>query len=172
MQKEFSYPLTVADLPLSEQKYKIEAGSQDLAFLAQVLKVPEVKNFGAEFFIKPDHDSPILPVKGHIEAELVLQSVVSLENFNKKYNFDFETFFDTKATLQSQKEDGDDWDKDTPEIVINGKINLVDIAIEQLALRLEDYPRIDGEKFYFKPEFDENDHGGHNPFAVLAKLKK
>ena len=172
MQKEFSYPLIVADLGLKEQHYKMQANAANLKFLAEVLQVPEVKSFEAEFVIKPDRKTSILPISGHISAELILQSVVSLDNFVQKYDFDFSTAFDTAATLQSQKEDGDDWDKDTPEIVIDGKIDLGDVAIEQVALRLDDYPRREGEEFYFKPEFDENDRGGENPFAVLAKLKK
>ena len=88
------------------------------------------------------------------------------------YDFDFSTLFDTRATLESQKEDGDDWDKDTPEIVVGGKIDLGDIAVEQVALRLDDYPRKPGEEFSFVSEFDDNDTAAENPFAVLAKLKK
>lgn len=172
MQKEFSYPLTVAELPLSEQRYRLEASSSDLSFFADVLQVREVKYFVADFRIKPDHHSSVLPVSGHIKTELVLQSVISLEDFSRVYDFDFSTLFDTRATLESQKEEGDDWDKDTPEIVVNGKIDLGDIAIEQVALRLDDYPRKAGEEFSFTSEFDEGDTGAENPFAVLAKLKK
>ena len=59
-----------------------------------------------------------------------------------------------------------------PEVVIGGKIDLGDIAIEQIALRLDDYPRKEGEEFSFISEFDEEDDVKNNPFAVLAKLKK
>ena len=172
MQKEFSYPLIVADLPLKEQHYKMSANADNLKFLAEVLQVPEVNMFDAEFSIKPDRQTSLLPITGHIKAELVLQSVISLENFVQNYDFDFATAFDTAATLQSQKEEGDDWDKDTPEIVIGGKIDLGDVAIEQVALRLDDYPRCEGEEFYFEPEFDADAPSGDNPFAVLEKLKK
>lgn len=171
MQKEFSYPLVVADLPLSEQHYHMTASADNLSFLAEILQVPEVKTFDADFYMKPNHNTSILSVKGRIKAQIVLKSVVSLEDFLSEYDFEFSTAFDTKATLQSQKEDGDDWDKDTPEIVIGGKIDLGDIAIEQVALRLDDYPRKEGEIFEFNSEFDE-ESAVENPFAVLAKLKK
>lgn len=172
MQKEFSYPLTVAELPLSEQRYRLEASSSDLSLLARILQVREVKSFTADFRVKPDHHTSVLSVSGHIKAELVLQSVVSLEDFPRLYDFDFATLFDTRATLESQKEDGDDWDKDTPEIVVGGKIDLGDIAVEQVALRLDDYPRKPGEEFSFGSEFDDADAAAENPFAVLARLKK
>ena len=172
MQKEFLYPLTVADLPLSRQHYRLVADADNLSFLTRVLQVPEVKSFAADFYIKPDHNTSILAVSGHIKTDLILQSVISLENFSKLYDFDFETAFDTKATLQQQKEEGDDWDVDTPEIVVDGKIELVNVAIEQIALRLDDYPRREGEEFSFTPDFDTSEKATNNPFAVLAKLKK
>ncbi len=172
MQKEFSYPLIVADLPLSEQHYKMRADDNVKPFLSQVLQVKAVKMFDADFWIKPDRSTSILQINGHIKTELVLQSVVSLEEFTKSYDFDFTTSFDTKATLNSQKEDGDDWDTDTPEIVVDGKIDLGDVAIEQVALRLDYYPRQEGEEFYFKSEFDDDETVGNHPFAALKKLKK
>ena len=52
------------------------------------------------------------------------------------------------------------------------EIDLADIAMEQLALVLEDFPRKDGEVFEFESEFDEETTQKANPFAALAKLKK
>ncbi len=172
MQKEFSYPLTVADMPLNEQHYHMTANEDNLTFLAEVLQIPEVKSLDADFRLKLNHSTNILSITGHIKAEVVQKSVISLETFSTDYDFDFETDYDVKATLASQKEEGDDWDKDMPEVVIGGKIDLGDIAIEQIALRLDDYPRKEGEEFSFVSEFDEEDDVKNNPFAVLAKLKK
>ena len=65
-----------------------------------------------------------------------------------------------------------DFDEEVPDIVEGGKIDLADIAMEQLALVLDDFPRRDGEVFEFKSEFDEETTARPNPFAVLAALKK
>ena len=59
-----------------------------------------------------------------------------------------------------------------PDVVIGGQIDLGDIVIEQIALKLDDYPRKPGEVFCFESEFDEDDESANNPFAALAKLKK
>lgn len=171
MQKEFSYPLIVEDLPQTEQRYKMLATAGNLQYVAKILQVPEVKFLEATFIVKNNHRNSILNVSGHIKTSLTIQSVVSLENFQQDYNFDFSTDFDTKATLDSQKENEDEWNKEIPEIVIDGKIDLGDIAIEQIALKLDNYPRISGETFVFKPDFDVNDKPD-NPFAALSKLKK
>ena len=49
---------------------------------------------------------------------------------------------------------------------------LADIAIEQIALNLEDYPRAEGEVFDGALYGDSEEPKKENPFAVLAKLKK
>ncbi len=171
MQKEFSLPLIVEDLPQTEKHYKMTATAENLQYVAKILQIPEANFLEATFVVKNNHRSSILNVSGHIKAKLTMQSVISLENFQQDFDFDFSTDFDTKATLDSQKEDEDDWDKEIPEIVIDGKIDLGDIAIEQIALKLDNYPRISGETFSFKPDFDVNEKPD-NPFAALSKLKK
>ncbi|MBR1648116.1 MAG: DUF177 domain-containing protein [Alphaproteobacteria bacterium] len=172
MQKEFSYPLIVAEIPQKEQHYHIIADEKQKKSLAHILKIPEVRELKADFNLKSDYKTSLLYINGHISSALVLQSVITLENFSKNYDFDFELVFDTRATLDTQKEEGKEWDDNTPEIVIGGMIDLGDIAVEQIALRLDDYPRQDGEEFNFKSEFDDNDIKKENPFAVLASLKK
>ncbi len=114
----------------------------------------------------------MLDVWGQVSAELELQSVISLEYFTKSYTPEFSLVFDTKATLKSQKEEEIEINGDLPDIVIGGQIDLAQIAIEQLALVLEDYPRREGEVFQWKSEFDETDDAVQNPFKILEKLKK
>ncbi len=171
MQKKFSYPLVVAELPQAEQRYRLQADESDCRYLAEVLKVPEVMRFEADLRLKNDHTSGMLDVSGRISACLKLESVVSLELFDQDYDFEFSLSFDTAATYDSQREE-DDWAADLPDVVIGGQIDLADIAIEQVALRLDDYPRRPGEVFHFESEFDENEKNANNPFEVLAKLKK
>ena len=59
-----------------------------------------------------------------------------------------------------------------PDVVTNANIDLCQIAIEQIALILDDYPRQDGETFNFTSEFNDDDIKQENPFNILAKLKK
>ena len=63
-------------------------------------------------------------------------------------------------------------DDEVPDIIADGKIDLAEIAMEQAALALDDFPRKEGETFQFKSEFDEETTMAANPFASLAKLKK
>lgn len=172
MQNLFSFPLVVDELSPSEKKYTLKATADDFAYLAEILKVPSVKSFEAVIFTRHRKKEHSLDVWGKVNAELELQSVVSLEYFTKKYNAEFESLYDTKATLKDLKELDFDFEDDIPEVIIDGKIDLVDVAIEQIALLMEDNPRKPGEKFNYKCEFSEEDTQSLNPFSVLSKLKK
>lgn len=171
MQKNFSYPLIVEDIAAAEKKYHLKAEERDLAYLTEVLKVPAVKSLSGEIYTKMIKKEHKLLVWGNLKAELELQSVVSLEYFMRTYAPEFSLWYDTQATYNTLREEYDIED-DAPDLIIDGKIDLGQIAIEQIALVLEDYPRKDGEVFEYAPEFDPDEKVAENPFKVLEKLKK
>ena len=173
MQKNFSYPIVVDELSRTEKKYHLKAEGRDLESLTEVLQVPEVKSFESEILLKNNPKEHILNVSGKVRAELELESVVSLEHFTKVYEPEFSMVYDTQMTYKEQRALlEDDNGADVPDIIENGKIDLGQIAIEQVALVMEDYPRKEGEVFEFISEFDEETTKAQNPFSVLAKLKK
>lgn len=172
MQKHFSYPLIVEDISSGEQHYHLQASQENLGELTNILQVPAVESFEADIHTKLNKKEHMLKVWGRVEAKLRLQSVISLEYFSKDYTPEFEVLYDTKATVNSQKEEEVNFDEDLPDIVIDGKIDLAEIALEQLALVLEDYPRQEGEVFEWKNEFLQATEEKENPFKILEKLKK
>jgi uncharacterized metal-binding protein YceD (DUF177 family) len=171
MQNLFSYPLKLEDMSASVQTYNLQASSEDLKFITEIMQVPAVKSFNAEIKIRLRKKEYLANVWGKVEADVEHRSVVSLDNFVKNYQTDFSLDFDTKMTLSEQarlEEEGED----VLDILDNGQIDLAAIAMEQLALILDDFPRKEGEIFTFKSEFDEETTIKNNPFAVLEKLKK
>ena len=176
MQKKFSYPVKIDELSQKEYKFSLDADASEREDIKAVLQVEGVDRFCADIFLKLNLREHLLRVWGTAEADLVLQSVISLNNFQKHYQADFELIFDTKATYRDIKEMDNGINSDIPDVVLNGTINLADIALEQIALQMEDYPRAEGEVFDFSPyasaKDDERDANQENPFAVLAKLKK
>lgn len=172
MQKDFSYPLNIDDLNQQEQHYKLKADEEELKILKDILQVENVKSFESDIYLKLNLKMHKLDIWGKVKSDLVLKSVVSLENFEKTYEVDFKYYYDTKATYKDIKEMDPSIYDDVPDVVEDGKIDLVNIAIEQLALELDDYPRKNGESFEFISEFDEETTKMANPFAVLEKLKK
>lgn len=171
MQKDFSYVIDIDNVSSGENEYFIKADRENLDFLTELLGVQKVNSFSAEFKTKLDRKKGLLDIKGRVKASVELQSVISLENFSKNYNVVFDVNYSTKPKHEECKEEIEyDFDEDIVEEIVDGKVDLVSIAIEQLSLQIEDYPKKKGESFSFKSEFSEEDKP--NPFAVLAKLKK
>ena len=172
MQKKFSYPLKIDELKQSEYAFVLKANADELVDICQVLQVENVHFFIAEIKLKLNVREHLLKIWGNVTAELELKSVISLENFTQNYEVPFELFFDTKATYRDIREMGSDINADVPDIAENGIINLADIAMEQIALQIDDYPRAKGEVFVYHSNDEDNETPHENPFAVLAKLKK
>lgn len=172
MQKNFSYPIKIEDLKQSDYKYELTADSAELEDITQILQVEKVHEFKAEIFLKLNNRANNLRVWGNVFAKIELKSVITLDNFIKNYNVPFELNFDTRATYNDIKELECNIEDEVPDIIENGCINLADIAIEQIALNLEDYPRAEGEVFDGTLYGDSEEPKKENPFAVLAKLKK
>ena len=170
MQKDFSYPLKIEDINQGEQTYKLRANKAQLETLSEILQIPAVNYFEADIKLTFQKKKGILDVSGEVRAGLTLISVISLDEFNKDYKSNFSLTYDTNATYEQIREMDEDIEDDIPDIVIDGKIDLGDIAIEQLALVMEDHPRKDGEEFISVIEDDSPVR--ENPFAVLSKLKK
>lgn len=172
MQNLFSYPLKLEDMSSSTQKYELKASAEELEYITEVMKVPAVKSFSAEITVKLYKKEHLVEVKGVVNADVEQVSVISLESFVKPYHNEFSLKFDTKMTQKDLKEIDFEYDDELLDILDNGQIDLASIAMEHLALVLDDFPRKDGEEFSFQSEFDEETTEANNPFAVLKKLKK
>ena len=172
MQKNFSYPLAVDGISAAQKEYKIKADERQCQQIADILRVPAVKNFSAEIYTKRHNKSTLIDVWGKVRALITRQSVISLENFDKTYQTDFSLQFDTRLTENQVREMEENGEENIPDVVVNGQIDLYHLAMEQIALELEDYPRQEGEEFVFKSEFDAETTANANPFRILEKLKK
>ncbi len=172
MQNLFSYPLIIDELTPSEKKYHLKANDKQLIYISEIIKVIDTKSFEADIFVKPDKKNHRIDVWGKVKAEIEQMSVISLENFVKPYETEFSLFYDTTLNEEDLHSMEFEFDDEVPDVVIGGKIDLAEIAMEQIALVLDDFPRKDGETFNFESEFDEETTKAANPFAVLQKLKK
>jgi hypothetical protein len=172
MQKNFSYPLAVDDISVAEKKYQIKANAEQCRQIAEILKVPEVKTFEANIYTHRHNKSSLIDVWGNVESLISRQSVISLEYFDKKYQAEFELQFDINLTENQVRAMEEEGVENIPDVVMDGKIDLCHLAMEQIALELDDYPRKEGEKFVFKSEFDTQNDSKENPFKILEQLKK
>ena len=172
MQKIFSYPLVVDDISTSEKEYKLQATPAQCQYIAEIFKVSEVKSFQADIYTRRHNKSSLIDVWGNAHALITRQSVISLENFDKEYEAEFSLQFDMNLTENQVRQMEEDGVPNIPDVIIGGQIDLCHLAMEQIALELEDYPRQKDEVFSFKSEFDTENDVKENPFQILEKLKK
>lgn len=174
MQNNFSYPLKPEDIGSAPLHYDFQAEAAELKVITEILRLPEVLSLAISEDVKYNKAEHLIEVKGKIDALVEQISVISLKKFKQRYKFYFARVFDTRLTLAQQREleNFDDISVDIPDVMINGKIDLKEIALEELALHLDDFPKQKGEVFTFTPDFSTDEDKPNNPFAVLENLKK
>lgn len=172
MQNLFSYPLMLDEMGNGTKTYQLIADAKQLKYIKETLKLDGINSFEAKINVCLNRKNHHLNISGFVDANVEHISVISLDKFTRNYHPEFEIIYDTELSYEQLKEIEFDFDDNEPEIIENGQVDLADIAMEQLALALDDFPRKEGEVFEFKSEFDEETTTKTNPFAALAKLKK
>jgi hypothetical protein len=152
------YLIDQGEIGPSPFRKSIAAGEADLKAIAARLEIPGVQSLSAEMTLQriPGNKSVIhvegmlkadvtqsciisqAPVKGHIEEEFEgwfadLDSVVSIA---KAKHERAGKMADTEIPIMDERED--------PEPIINGKIDLGDLVAQYLSLSLNPYPRAHG----------------------------
>ena len=118
----------------------------------------------------------MIHVSGHLSADAVQRCVVSLVPIPAHIETDFEVSY-SGAAAQADEGDFDPVGIDTPEPLIDGRIDLGEAVAQQLAIALDPYPRapgasLDPEGFSVGSGDGIGEVGGKQPFAALAALKK
>lgn len=144
---------------------------KELHELAKLLEVRTLLSACLSVFIIPFKDG--LQIKGKVTAEIEQECVITLESLFNSVNEKLDLTFLPDVEVP----DFDDKDlegealqallaeKDPPEPLINGQINLTDLLVEFIALGIDPYPRKEGAEFK-----DPNAEVVISPFEALKKL--
>jgi uncharacterized metal-binding protein YceD (DUF177 family) len=168
---EFSFPIEIAQIPPAGAHYTIAASPSERARVAARLGVTSIGRLEATVDVKPGAGG-VIRVAGRIGADLVQSCVVSLAPVPATIDEQIEASF-VEEGRHDQRRDAEDValdDEEPPEIVQDGRIDLGELTVAQLALVLDPYPRAPGVSFdatqWSAPA------GKDSPFAALAALKK
>lgn len=162
-----------ATIPWSEpvRLHQIGAGvartmQPDAAATARIVKALDLASLdrlSADVELKPTASGWRLD--GRLRAELAQTCGVTLEPLPVSVDEAFSVSF-----AEAPDEDSDEivvtLDDESPDLVEDGQIDLGQAVVEQLALRLDPFPRKPGAEFVQPPE-----PGEISPFAVLKTLK-
>ena len=191
-QPGWSHVIDTDRINQSVTHFKIEAAPDDCAKLAARLDVPEIKNLSAHVEVsRSGYNKAVIQVSGTVKADVTQTCVVSGEPIHSHVLEEFEAWYadreqfisldkarherqgrgvDAEIAMMEERED--------PEPMINGKIDLGDLAGQYLSLGLEPYPQIEGAVPPKVPGVTIVPEGTviesplrRNPFEALKKLK-
>lgn len=139
----------------------IEADAAECAAIAARLDVPTLAALRCRFRLQPDRDGALI-AQGHLQAGMTQHCIVTLEPFDVALDERFRVRLVPEDRLSTDLDpEGDD------EIPYSGTmVDLGEVAVEQLALLIDPYPRRPGAEL---PE-SATDHSA-NPFAALASRR-
>ncbi len=165
--------MSLPDLPYSEPvrlhqlgsgvKRTLEPDAPTRARIVRALDLASLDAFTAEMELVP---SPVgWRLSGRIRASLAQTCGITLEPLPVEIDAPFGL-----TLAESMEEDSEEiiitLDDESPDLIENGQIDLGQYAVEQLALRLDPFPRKPGAEFVQPPEPAEI-----SPFAVLKQLR-
>ena len=178
METEFSHLVEVDKLPNKGRMFKLEADQDTRSKLVERLKIHSLDEFKIEIRVKPLGKSSIYRVEGDIKASLCQPCVVSLESVPQEIEESFSVDFAPESDSDVGEREFVLSEEDDYEPLIDGVIDIAEVATQHLALSLDPYPRsanadieamqqaaaAEGRKF-------EVNAGKLSPFSVLSKLK-
>ena len=165
---EFSRIVKVDTLPRDGLRQKIAADETERAALARRFKLPSVQSLAAEFHVTRSGRGA--RVRGEARAQVTQTCIVSLEPFPAEVVEEIDVRFAPVVAEKRQPKIEEEVRfelEDEPDPLIDGQVDLGELAAEFIALGLEPYPRKPGVAF----EAPEEDAEEPSPFSTLESLR-
>ena len=158
----YSEPVRLHQVP-GGVKRTLEPDAATRARIVKALDLASLDSFTAEMELAPSPGGWRL--SGRVRASLAQTCGITLEPLPLEVDAPF-----VLTLAEAVEEDSDEivitLDDESPDLIENGQIDLGQYAVEQLALRLDPFPRKPGAEFVQPPEPAEI-----SPFAVLKQLR-
>lgn len=175
---ELHRPIALRELNEGERSWEVETDTDERAAIAARFGLVDLPALAGRFTLSlvEDRGEPTVHLDGRITARVVQTCVVTLEPFESTIEADFDGLCtepeqdEAPAVMALPAEEEEDVVGD----IIDGRIDLGEVLVQQLALELDPFPRRPGVEFAGHIEDDGSDDvrpDADNPFAVLGKLK-
>jgi hypothetical protein len=154
-----SRPISVADVTPEGIEATVVTTPEEREALAGEFKLPAVHALTGSFRLSGTRNR--VHLSGRIEATITQICVVTLDPFDSNVQEDVEVDFAAAGGASANQ------DRDPPDEIVDGTIDLGAVTAEFLALGLDPHPRKPGVDF----TFDAGNDTPESPFAALAKFK-
>ena len=168
MTPEFSRPLPVAQIGMTETARTIEATAEECSRIAERLGLTSLLSLGATFRITRQAGGDEYLAEGRLLARAVRVCVVTLDEFTEPTDLVFTIRFVSEAASADEALEGPyDYDEGPDEVVYAQDIlDLGEAAVQEYALSVNPYPRKPGARL------DDAGPAAASPFAVLRNLSR
>jgi uncharacterized metal-binding protein YceD (DUF177 family) len=173
---ELCRPIAIAEIGTEAMRLEIEASDAERAAVAHRLGLVGLGQFTAQIAVSRSSRDDIR-VWGKIFAELNQECVVTFEPVADQIEDTFELRLIEGGAWRDGDQVADETDEEQPEPIGGPLLDLGEIAVQQLSLALNPYPRAPGVEYQRVergdaiPEDGFNGPGRVSPFAALAELK-
>ncbi|PWC33089.1 DUF177 domain-containing protein [Azospirillum sp. TSO35-2] len=177
---EFSRTISADAVRRADLTETIEATEAERRALAERLELESIERLTATVRLRAVRGGTMVRVSGTLEADVVQTCVVTLEPVPAQVAESFEALFAPESMIDDP---GDEIeidptlsDEDTPEPMVNNRIDIGELTAQHLSLALDPYPRAAGVDFEgYDDGPDEEEAAAEpekpNPFIVLDRLK-
>ncbi len=185
---EWSHKVEIGTIGAAPYHLEIRASAEQCRDVARRLKVAGLDDLQAELTLQRQPGSHIIHVAGLVGALVTQNCVITAEPLNNRVEEDIEAWYSDEENIVSLARARRDQtalmaegeipvadEKDDPEPVADGEIDVGELAVQYLSLAIDPYPQKEGAAH---PQTDEKEeeaareHGWHNPFAALKDWKK
>ena len=170
--QEFSRFVEADSVGTHRMERRISANPEERAALAKRFDLLAIARLEAVFSLKRAGGG-VIHVSGELQAEVTQSCVVTLAPVPAKVAESFSADFADEDRRKMPDLDLDFEADDPPEPILNGHIDLGELAAEQLALALDPYPRAPDAavpaEFSPDPDAEEPVERPINPFSILKK---
>lgn len=183
LKNEFSVTVPAGEVSARVTRVTMEADEQQRADLAARLGILSIEKLEATADLKREGDGVTISVTGNLKAAVTQACVATLQPVPEKIETSFDGYYldDSQAVpfarMKRQKESRVDADmplereisaeRDDPEPLENGMIDVGELAAQHLSLSLDPFPRASGAEM----PAEHAGPGKESPFAALAALK-
>lgn len=170
---EFSRPIDVAKIPPRGMDIEITAKPEECAALAKRMSLIDISAFSAKFELRHIDGGAVIDVTGSLTAQVTQQCVVTLEPIPAAVKDTMQALFAPPEMVPADPGTTEIMDvlAIDPEPIVDGFIDLGELASQHLALALDPYPRKPGVELPTIVEAS-NQNVRENPFAKLKDLIK
>ncbi len=187
LKPEWSYLVEIDKLAGEPKGFVIEASDAERADLARRMGLVSLDAFAAQVTLQQVRGG-IIQALGTLKADVVQSCVVSLAPVASHLEVDFEGWFgDSESALSFARAKNEREAKkghaeveileesEDPEPIVNGKVDIAELASQHLSLNLDPYPHAEGVEHELTTDTASQEVGGSarkSPFEALKDWKE